>query len=159
MELSTARHYGLFFLSGGCAYWTLDAVTQLLSNYHRLWIALLTLAVPACTVGVCLFLRRRFPQHLRAVPLWMLLGVWVLGPLGIAVGMIPLGGTFLTAEHVREFLALWLWFPLATLILSTYSGSLGGVLLVTVALPACAVIRSPRLAGASNNCWRSRDAM
>ena len=98
-----------------------------------------------------MLLRRRFPQYMRAVPLWMLLGVWALGPLGVAVGMIPFGGTFLTAEHAREFLALWLWFPATTFIMSTYSGSLGGVLLVTIALLACAAIRSPRFTTTSNN--------
>jgi hypothetical protein len=146
----TARYYWLFLLSGGVAYWTLDAATQLLWRHKLLWLALLTLAVPAGTAGVCLLVRRRFPQHARAVPLWMLFGIWALGPLGIAVGMIPLGGTFLTADHIRGFLLVWLLFPLATFTMSTYSGSLGGVMLVTVVL-GCAVIWSPRLAAASNN--------
>ena len=95
----TARNYGLFFIAGAVAYWLPDALLQYFSLPAPLGILTLTLVVPAITVGIYLWLRRRFPEHPRAVSLFMLLGIWALGPLGIAIGMVPMGGHL---SSVRE---------------------------------------------------------
>ena len=132
--MERARHYGLFFGFGPVAYWLPDALihyTRLPAPFEML---ASTLVVPLVTVAAYQWMRRRLPQYRRATPLFMLLGVWVLGPLAIAVEMAPLGGTFLQADHLADFLKLWVVFPALTFMMSTYSGSLGGLLVVSVAL-------------------------
>jgi hypothetical protein len=141
MALTTARNYGLFLITGGLAYWLPDILLHATPLPPPLGILVVTVVVPAITVWICLWMRRRFPQHPRAVSLFMLLGIWALGPLGIAIGMVPSGGTFLRAEKIDGFLWLWLMFPASTFMMSTYSGSVGGVILVTLALLVCAFIR------------------
>jgi hypothetical protein len=135
-----ARNYVHFLFAGGLSYWLLDILVHAISLPAPFGIVILTVLVPGLVVWTYLSLRRRFPQHPRAVPLYMLLGIWIMGPLGIAIGMIPAGATFLNTENIGEFLGLWLMFPVSTFVMSTYSGSLGGVILVTLALVVCAVI-------------------
>jgi len=150
MKLLTAQNYGLFLIAGALAYWLPDMLLHAISLPVPVGILALTFVVPAVTVGIYFWIRRRFPQHPRAVAFLMLLGVWAFGPLGLAIGMAPLGGTFLHAEKIGDFLWLWLMFPVSTFMMSTYSGSLAGVLLVTLALLICAVIGGRGLA-ASNH--------
>lgn len=78
----------------------------------------------------------------RTFPLAMLLGIWFFGPLAIAVGGIPNGGTFLTLENMPQFFYLWAIFPFSTFVMSTYSGSLGGVILVTLTLLITASVKA-----------------
>lgn len=149
MALITARNFGIFVVAGALVYWLPDMLFHAISLPAPFGIFALTFLVPGITIGIYLWIRRRFPQHPRAVSLFMLLGIWAFGPLGIATGMVPLGGTFLHAEKIEGFLWLWLMFPASTFMMSTYSGSLGGVLLVTLALLVCAIIGGRGLA-ASN---------
>jgi len=41
------------------------------------------------------------------------------------------GGSFLDPDKTGTFFTMWAIFPVSTFIMSTYSGSLGGVLLAT----------------------------
>src|SRR5438309_463428 len=78
--------------------------------------------------------RESHRRHPTGLPLFMLLGIWALAPLGAAIGTVPTGGEFLQAGQLREFLMMWLAFPMTTTIMTTYSGSLGGVGLATLFL-------------------------
>ena len=80
----------------------------------------------------------------------MLLGIWALGPIGIAIPGQFNGGSFLDVDKIDTFLMLWAIFPASTFIMSTYSGSLGGVILVTVSLLIVA-LRASKNHKASNN--------
>lgn len=123
---------------GAGAFWLTDLFGQwLLRDLSRtVWLLWITAVSPAVTIVAyykVLIKRWQAPKSGIAI-LWMLLGIWVLGPLFVAIGAIPHGGTFLDSDHLTEFFLLWLAFPLSTFVMSTYSGSLGGVLLVTFAL-------------------------
>ena len=74
----------------------------------------------------------------------MLLGIWMLSPLAIAIGMLPAGGRFLEAKQLGGFFVLWAMFPMTTSIMSTYSGSLGGVGLATLVLLVVAAVSGVR---------------
>jgi hypothetical protein len=148
-----------FILLGAGAYWVPDILTQWVRPPDHVWIALLTFAVPLCVVSTWVFLSRR-PEnhkHLVALPLLMALGIWIVGPLAIAVGMLPAGGTMLRPENIREFLLLWAVFPISTFSLSTYSGSLGGLLLTTAILLAVAGVASYRVVASNNRMERTRE--
>lgn len=74
----------------------------------------------------------------------MLFGVWLFGPLGIALGALPSSEGFIDANNIWEFFQLWAKFPLPTFVMSMYSGSLGGLGITTLMLligAAVAVIK------------------
>jgi hypothetical protein len=144
--MDRAKQYALYVLVGATAYWVPDILIQWLRPPHRVWITLLTFAVPA-VVGCTWFILSRRPSHSQfrvGLPLFMLLGIWVLGPLALAVGTVPSGGTFLEPEKLAGFFMLWAMFPISTFIMSTYSGSLGGVGLATLILLVAAAISASR---------------
>lgn len=74
----------------------------------------------------------------------MLLGIWLFGPLAMAIGILPAGGKFLEMDQLSGFFMLWAMFPASTFMMSTYSGSLGGVGLATLVLLVAAAVSSVR---------------
>ncbi|MCL2296961.1 MAG: hypothetical protein FWC38_09710 [Proteobacteria bacterium] len=135
--MERAKHYALYLVVGAIAYWVPDILIQwLLRPSPRLWMLFLTFFAPA-VVAVTWFLLSRKPSHARfffGLPMFMLLGVWLFGPLAIAIGALPSGGTFFEPDQLFDFFSLWVMFPIATFTMSTYSGSLGGVCLATLIL-------------------------
>lgn len=134
--MERAKHYMLYVLIGAAAYWVPEILIQWLRPAHGVWLVLLTYFVPG-VVGIIWFFLSRMPSYSRfrvGLPLFMLLGIWMLGPLAIAIGTIPAGGTFLETEQFGGFFMMWAMFPISTFIMSSYSGSLGGVGLATVVL-------------------------
>jgi hypothetical protein len=69
---------------------------------------------------------------------WMLLGIWILGPLCIFVSFTFDGGGLVNNGAWLDFLLATLLFPLLTPWLSLYDGSLAGLLLSSLLL--CAVV-------------------
>jgi len=150
--MERTKHYALYILIGAAAYWLPDMLIQWIRPPHRIWISLLTFFVPI-VVGTVWFLLSRRPAHSRfpaGLPLFMLLGIWMLGPLAIAIGALPVGGKFLQIEQLGSFLMLWAMFPISTFIMSTYSGSLGGIGLATLVLLVAAVVSSVRRKASSS---------
>jgi len=82
--------------------------------------------------------------------MFMLLGIWAIGPLAIAATMQVLGGKFLDVENIQSFFMLWAFFPATTFMMSTYSGSLGGLILTTVMLLILSIVAGIKMR-ASNN--------
>jgi len=128
--------YIKFILIGAGAYWITDGIIQLIQPEHKIWISLLTLRVPITVIYVWykLYKHPKFYNYPKAFPLLMLLGIWSLGPLGIAIPGQFNGGSFLDPDQINTFFTMWAIFPVSTFIMSTYSGSLGGVILVTILL-------------------------
>ena len=136
--------YIKYILIGAGAYWITDGVIQLIRPEHKIWISLLTFAVPITVISVWYKLQKHpnFYNHPKAFPLLMLLGIWSLGPLGIAIPGQFNSGSFLDPDKIGTFFTMWAIFPVSTFIMSTYSGSLGGVLLVTILLLITALVAS-----------------
>ena len=140
--MKEAKNYSTFFLIGAAAYWVPDILFHLVKPPHFVWISLLTFCVPM-VVGITWFrLAKRTPFDFYpfGFPISMLVGIWVLGPLAIAVGMQSMGGKFLEPDNLMTFLKLWAAFPMATFMMATYSGSLGGVIITTVLLIIVSII-------------------
>ena len=71
----------------------------------------------------------------------MLIGIWLLGPLAIAIGVQPHGGAFLSSGNVKEFPAMAAYLPASTFMMATYSGSLGGLLITSIIFNSCRIIQ------------------
>lgn len=139
--MQRARFYVLYLLFGAASYWIPDIVIQWIQPPHKVWISLLTFLVPSLVIGAWYVLSKsqRFSGHRVGLPLFMLIGIWMFGPLAIAIGGIPNGGSFLHAENLINFMTLWAMFPITTFMMSTYSGSLGGFVVATVVLVAISI--------------------
>lgn len=144
--MDRAKHYALYLLVGATTHWVPDILIQWVRPPHYIWISLLTFLVPVI-VGAVWYLLSRRPAHSRypaGLPLLMLLGIWMLGPLAITIGILPAGGKFLDSGQLGSFFMLWAMFPVSTFIISTYSGSLGGIVLATLILLVAAFVSSAR---------------
>ena len=128
-----------FVVWGGLIYWSADFMVQLVVD-GKAWIPLLTIAVPAVASMGYFILRRRQLERSPSLALFMLLGIWMFGPLGVGLASQAKGGTFLNAGNISDFLMLWAMFPITTIMMSTYSGSLGGVYLATILFVIYAVV-------------------
>jgi hypothetical protein len=144
--MESAIRYGWFILVGAATYWGTDALIQWTHPPHRIWISLLTFGVPSVVGGVWyrLFRKARYENYPKAFPLFMLLGIWALGPLAIAVTMQFLGGTILDIDKLQGFLMVWAAFPASTFMMSTYSGSLGGLIISTILLLILSLVASSK---------------
>jgi len=150
--MDRAKHYFLYFLVGAIAYWIPDIVVQWIRPPHKIWISLLTFFVPLVVSLTWFRLKstQRYAKYYIGFPLFMLLGIWVVAPLAIAIGMIPAEGKFFESGQIENLLMILVYFPMATISMSTYSGSLGGIGLVTISLLIIATIAGIR-GYASNN--------
>jgi Na+-driven multidrug efflux pump len=93
-------------------------------------------AILALPIITSLFVWQMLYRHYRSrrgtVALWMLLGVWLFGPLCTTFGATFSGGGFTTwAGWLTLLLGIPLFIPL-TFMSSTYDGTLGALAVVTV---------------------------
>jgi hypothetical protein len=66
----------------------------------------------------------------------MLIGIWIFGPLGLAIGELPHG----VILDMRGFLSLWAAFPLSTFMLAAYNYSILSLMITTIMLMIFAVV-------------------
>ena len=153
------RRWGLYLSLGGLAYWVPDILIQWAEPPHYVWINALTFLVPALVVSTWFLLARlqRFHEYRRSLALFMLLGIWLFGPLGIAIGVLASGGTVVRLDDIPHFVTRWAMFPATTYIMSTYSGSLGGVILATFSLCAAAAFGGQLSRASSYHMGRPRE--
>jgi hypothetical protein len=133
LELSL-RSFLTCLALGACIYWTVDIALHLAVPDPGPIILPLTLLPPLAALAGYRYFggRNSFDAFSAIAPLSMLLGIWALGPPAMAIGTVRTGGAFFT--DVSAFLMVWAAFPLSTFVMSTYSGSLGGLIIVTMVL-------------------------
>jgi hypothetical protein len=136
-----AASYLKYFALYGSMYWVIDFIFQFSRFNHWIWIVSITIVVPVlmCSAIFSIYIKTNAKQHPVGLPLMSLLGIWVLAPIAIAIEMIPIGGKFFEQGSVELLLQAMLFFPISTIHMSTYSGSLGGLMLVTILLPIFSV--------------------
>lgn len=124
-----------YLLIGGGTFWGTDALFALASGIlpTRLWIVAKTVTLPlAAYLTVRTMTRKAAPQRLPAsVPYLMLAGIWIMGPVySLIVNRVYTK----VAMGLGESLFHVALFPLSTLVSATYSGALGGLIIVSVYL-------------------------
>lgn len=125
---------------GGAAFWVPSIFLHALKGADFLLVnwGLLASAQPLSTlvifVAIC-FLGRSGTTP-RSCARWMLLGIWVLGPLCLFISATFDGGGFAQDWAWLGVVIATLFFPLFTLWLSLYDGSLIGLLVSSSLLGA-----------------------
>jgi hypothetical protein len=102
----------------------------------------LTIVLPITTVLLFIVGRKisgRVKNRLSE-GLFALLGIWLLGPLMMAVSATFSGGGFSKPDGWHFVLIGTGLFPVFTFMMSTYDGTLGAILLTTVLLPLLSVL-------------------
>lgn len=136
--MRAASFFVVTFLLGGVAFWlpsiTLHAVRG--ENFCGVDVLALTGLLPVLAVVATVAAQRLQGSTGGAAfaPLAVSLGVWVLGPLAMSVSATPTGGGFAMQGWWTALPALTALFPLTTFMMATYDGSLGGLLVGSVAL-------------------------
>jgi hypothetical protein len=77
-------------------------------------------------------MRRRAVSRIGSIALWMLLGIWMLGPFCIMLQASFSGGGFVLPDTAPWLLRNFWVFPMSTFVMSTYSGTLGGLLIISI---------------------------
>lgn len=104
----------------------------------------------------CLWWLLRIPRSRRLGPaLLSVLGIWLLGPLMMAINATTAGAGLALPGGWRLITIGFFEFPLYTFMLSTYDGTLGPLLITTALLPIFVVAsgfrQNGRLAGQSTH--------
>ncbi len=139
--MSRIKYYSFYFCLGAFSYWLPDILIQWIRPPHKIWIILLTFFVPLIVAVIWYKLhdRKVYSLHRIGFPIFMLIGIWIIAPLAIAIGMIPAGGNFFESDQIGNLLTFISFFPIATVSMSTYSGSFGGIILVSLFLIAASI--------------------
>ncbi len=147
------RSYFWFFILGAIGYWFPHIFIQWLGIPQPGALYLYTIILPTSVMIVWKVLYKNYREKNADIglSLSMILGIWLFGPLAIAIGTMPHGGTFLDIENISEFLNMWMVFPASTMSMSLYSSSLGGLVLATALLMITGVFFWIR------NYWNSRE--
>lgn len=130
--MKLARWTGVLLI-GGISFW-IPTVTIEIATKRGLDPAIGTI-VPLGAVLLAYFFIRRAGRALwtKWASLWMLAGIYVLGPLMMSIGESYLGGSGLSASALPMLVVASL-VPLFTLYLAGYDATVFGVVLATGAL-------------------------
>ncbi len=138
-ELQTMRIAPFFCgtaLLGGFAFWLPSILLHAVhgENFSSADVSVLTILLPVISVLAVVVAQRlqSSAKGAASAPLAIGLGIWVLGPLSMSVSSF--GGVFAKPGAWIAVPALTAFFPLTTFMMATYDGSLGGLLLGSVAL-------------------------
>ncbi len=129
------RRVFFYILIGGGAFWGTDAlflpVTLLLPT--RVWIFAKTILLPLVIVLVVRTMRRSSPgKRLAPSALYLMLaGIWMMGPV---YSLLLNRLYFRTVMSLGEICFHLVLFPLSTIVIATYSGGLGGLIIASIFL-------------------------
>jgi len=132
-------------LIGGLIFWVPSVLLHWIrgTRFSEFDVLGLTVLLPTIT---CLFFASRWwpwrkPGSRLSEALFAVLGIWLLGPLMLLFSSTFSGGGFSKPGGWQTFLLMTRWFPAFTFMMSTYDGTLGALLLITVLLPIFAAFR------------------
>jgi hypothetical protein len=132
-------------LLGGLVFWTPNIVVHWITGYGFSYsdAIALTFFLPAAAY---LFFRLvwwplRKQRNRFSAALFAVLGIWIAGPAMLTLSGSFCGGGLSQPGAWHFFLIGTLLFPLFTLVMSTYDGTLFALLLVTLLLPLLANFR------------------
>jgi hypothetical protein len=129
----------VYVLIGGLAFWIPDVLTAVVRRAALVDVIgplPMTALLPAVLVAIYFVVKRHaeVAEPAPSVALFFGIGVWVLGPLSMTVANTFLGAGFSkgnAAENVG-YVLLFSVFPPGTLMMSTYDGSLGALILLSI---------------------------
>ena len=154
--MTRLKFYSLFLLIGALSYWLTDVAIHFMLR-GGVNIILQAVVVPIVVTLTYFYSRNKIGQQFAVgLPLFMILGIWMFGPLGITIGTISGEETFLELVNLKDFFSLWAIFPVSTFVMSAYGGSMWGLVLTTIMLIIFAMI-ARRKTEASNKTFK-RDA-
>ena len=87
------KSYLIFTLVGGAVYWVPYIVCRWVFGGHMIWLISITILVPLIVGYFYFFVRRRMTnaESPKVIAFFMLFGIWIFGPLGLAIGELPRG--------------------------------------------------------------------
>ena len=133
-----------YVLLGGFAFWAPGVLLHWLrgNRFSGSDVIALTILLPSTTV-LFFIVDRKISDSIKyrvSAILFALLGIWLLGPLMMAVSATFSGGGFSKPDGWHFVLIGTGFFPVFTFMMSTYDGTLGALLLTTALLPFLAVL-------------------
>lgn len=125
-------------ISGAAAFWIPDIIWGTIrgDDFSRKDVNFITILMPTTLLLAYLMFRYRRRSGAYLVARGMLLGIWLLGPLAIGLAGFASGGGLAEKPLIAilGILFVTLIFPVATLIMSVYDGSLGALGITTAVL-------------------------
>jgi hypothetical protein len=131
---------------GALSFWVPTVLLEVLSK-GRFSIPIANVLPVVCALCVYWLLRRggHF-RKFRFLPLYLLAGIYFLGPLATTIAGSAFGGgftRFTAGGHDLLWLAVASFFPPLTMVLAGYNGTLFGLLGITVIFIVAAVRKKP----------------
>ena len=127
-----------FMLLGATGFWLPDVFLRALraQNFNSRDVRIITMVMPLTLLGTFLAAKwANTEMRNRWIGLSMIAGVWLLGGFFMTIGASFSGGGFMGPDGARGAVLMMVLslFPMYTFIMATYDGSLGALLLVTLA--------------------------
>lgn len=133
-----------YIVLGPLIFWVPSVFLHLLRGDRFAGIEAITLTIllPLITCLALAFYWRiqRTPQGKLTFALFAVLGIWLFGPVMMAVSASNTGGGFSRPDGLHVVLVETCMFPVFTFIMSTYDGTLGALLLTTILLPSMSAL-------------------
>jgi hypothetical protein len=125
----------IYLITGGSSFWVPNIIYHVMKTdeLSKQDIGILTILLPSGLItfyGILLWLKGRQSEG-PSVAIFMLFGVWLLGPISMLIGATFSGGGF-TELGANAWIIIMLGIiPIYTFIMSAYDGSVLGLLLAS----------------------------
>jgi hypothetical protein len=120
---------------GGAIFWSPSVLLHAVRGYNFSGVDVLILTVLLPTiVMICVAYAQRLGVSAirsRTSALWVMLGIWLLGPLCLMINASFSGGGFAREVGWLEVIVATISAPIFTFIMSTYDGTLLAVLIIS----------------------------
>lgn len=145
-DLRLATKALIYALLGALVFWTPNVVVHWIIAYRFSGFVVigLTVLLPAVTILFFrAFLWPRLKQESRLSPaLFAVLGIWIAGPSMLTISASFCGGGLTQPDAWRFFVFGTILFPLFTIVMSAYDGTIFALFLTTLLLPILANFRA-----------------